>query len=100
MKLNEIISAYYNCSFPAKLNRAAIEYYRDNSQSTRCYFFLEEMVRNNNYTLHRDDIQFMSEASKEVFPELFEAFLFAAYEDFKKNHSKSKNLVIIIPDEN
>ena len=74
MKLNEIISAYYNCSFPAKLNRAAIEYYRDNSQSTRCYFFLEEMVRNNNYTLHRDDIQFMSEASKEVFPELFEAF--------------------------
>ena len=100
MKLNEIISAYYGCSFPAKLNRAAIEYYRDNSQSTRCYFFLEEMVRNNNYTLHRDDIQFMSEASKEVFPELFEAFLFAAYEDFKKNHSKSKNLVIIIPDEN
>ena len=100
MKLNEIISAYYSCSFPAKLNRAAIEYYRDNSQSTRCYFFLEEMVRNNNYTLHRDDIQFMSEASKEVFPELFEAFLFAAYEDFKKNHSKSKNLVIIIPDEN
>ena len=100
MKLNEIISAYYSCSFPAKLNRAAIEYYRDNSQSTRCYFFLEEMVRNNNYTLHRDDLQFMSEASKEVFPELFEAFLFAAYEDFKKNHSKSKNLVIIIPDEN
>ena len=100
MKLNEIISAYYSCSFPAKLNRAAIEYYRDNSQSTRCYFFLEEMVRNNNYTLHRDDIQFMSEASKEVFPELFEAFLFAAYEDFKKNHSKSKNLVIIISDEN
>ena len=99
MKLNEIISAYYNCSFPAKLNRAAIEYYRDNSQSARCYFFLEEMVRNNNYTLHRDDIQFMSEASKEVFPELFEAFLYAAYEDFKKNHIKPKNLVIILPDE-
>ena len=99
MKLNELISAYYNCSFPAKLNRAAIEYYRDNSQSTRCYFFLQEMVRNNNYTLHRDDIQFMSEASKEVFPELFEAFLFAAYEDFQKNHTKPKNLVIIISDE-
>ena len=98
MKLNEIVSAYYNCSFPAKLNRAAIEYYRDNSQSARCYFFLEEMVRKNDYTLHRDDIQFMSEASKEVFPELFEAFLFAAYEDFKKNHTKPKNLVIIISD--
>jgi len=41
----------------------------------------------------------MSEASKEVFPELFEAFLYAAYEDFKKNHVKPQNLVIIIPDE-
>ena len=96
MKLNELISAYYNCSFPAKLNRAAIEYYRDNSQSGRCYFFLEEMVRNNNYTLNRVDIQFMSEASKEVFPELFEAFLYAAYQDFQKNHTKPKNLVLII----
>lgn len=99
MKLNEIVSAYYNCSFPARLNRAAIEYYRDNSESTRCYFFLAEMVRNNDYTLQHDDIRFMSEASQEVFPEMFEAFLFAAYEDFKKNHTKPKNLVIMISDE-
>ena len=99
MKLNELVSAYYHCSFPARLNRAAIEYYRYNSQSARCYFFLEEMVRKNDYTLHRDDIAFMSEASKEVFPELFEAFLYAAYEDFKKNQIKPKNLVIIIPGE-
>lgn len=99
MKLNEFVSAYYNCSFPARLNRAAIEYYRDNSQSARCYFFLEEMVRKNDYTLHQDDIHFMSEAHKEVFPELFEGFLFAAYEDFQKNHTKPKNLVIIISDE-
>jgi hypothetical protein len=41
----------------------------------------------------------MSEASKEVFPELFEAFLYAAYQDFQKNHTKPKNLVIIISDE-
>ncbi len=98
MKLNEFVSAYYNCSFPARLNRAAIEYYRDNSLSTRCYFFLEEMVRKNDYTLHRDDIHVMSEAANEVFPELFEAFLYAAYEDFKENKIKSKGLVIIIPD--
>lgn len=98
MKLNELVSAYYNCSFPARLNRAAIEYYRDNSQSTRCYFFLQEMVRNNDYSLHRDDIHFISEAAKEVLPEFFEAFLYAAHEDFKKNHTKPKNLVIIIPD--
>lgn len=100
MKLNEFVSAYYRCSFPARLNRAAIEYYRDNSRSTRCYFFLEEMVRRNDYTLHRDDIHFISEAAEEVFPELFEAFLYAAYEDFKNNHIKPKGLVIVISDEN
>ena len=99
MKLNEFVSAYYHCSFPARLNREAIEYYRYNSQSARCYFFLEEMVRKNDYTLHHDDIHFMSEAANEVFPELFEAFLFAAYQDFQKNHTKPKNLVIIISDE-
>ena len=98
MKLNEFVSAYYNCSFPSKLNRRAIEYYRDNSQSTRCYFFLAEMVRNNDYTLHRDDIRFLSEAANEALPELFEAFLFAAYEDFKKTQIKPKKLVIILPE--
>ena len=75
MKLNEFVSAYYRCSFPTRLYRAAIEYYRDNSQSTRCNFFLEEMVRKNDYTLCRDDIHYMSEIANEVFPELFEAFL-------------------------
>ena len=98
MKLNEFVSAYYRCSFPARLNRAAIEYYRDNSLSTRCYFFLEEMVRKKDYTLHRDDIRFMSEVANEVFPELFEAFLYAAYEDFKKNQIKPTGLVVILPD--
>ena len=98
MKLNEFISAYYRCSFPARLNRAAIEYYRDNSLSTRCYFFLAEMVRKKDYTLHRDDIHFMSEAANEVLPELFEAFLYAAYDDFKKNQTKPKGLVVIRPD--
>ena len=99
MKLNELVSAYYHCSFPTKLNRAAIAYYRDNSKSTRCNFFLEEMVRKNDYTLCRDDIHYMCEIANEAFPELFEAFLYAAYEDFKKNQIKPKNLVIIIPEE-
>lgn len=98
MKLNEFISAYYGCSFPARLNRAAIEYYRYNSVSTQCYFFLEEMVRKNDYTLHPDDIRFMSEEATIAFSELFEAFLFAAYEDFKKNKIKPKKLVIVISD--
>ena len=30
MKLHEIVSARYNCSFPAKLNKLAIEYYKNN----------------------------------------------------------------------
>ena len=98
MKLNEFISAHYHCSFPARLNRAAIAYYRDNSLSTRCYFFLEEMVIKNDYTLHPDDIYFMNEVASEAFPELFEAFLYAAYEDFKKNQVKPQGLVIVIPD--
>ena len=99
MKLNEFVAAHYNCSFPTKLNRAAIEYYRDNSRGTQCYFFLEEMVRKNDYTLCRDDIHFMTEVATDVFPELFEAFLYAAYEDVKKNHVKPKSLLIVIPDE-
>ena len=98
MKLNEFVSAYYGCSFPARLNRRAIEYYRENSLGARCYFFMEEMVRNRDYTLHRDDIRFMSEAAAEAFPELFEAFLFAAYEDFQKNRTKPRNMVIILPE--
>ena len=98
MKLNECVSAYYHCSFPERLNRAAIAYYRDNSESTRCNFFLEEMVRKNDYTLCRDDIHYMCEIANEAFPELFEAFLYAAYEDFKENQIKPKGLVIIIPD--
>lgn len=99
MKLNEFISAYYHCSFPARLNRAAIEYYRDNSESTGCYFFLREMVRKNDYTLHLDDIRFMSEMASVAFPELFEAYLFAAYDDFKKRHVKPRKLMIILDDE-
>ena len=100
MKLNELVSAYYRCSFPTRLNRAAIAYYRENSPSARCYFFLEEMVIKNDYSLHRDDIRFISEAQNEIFPELFEAFLYAAYEDVKKHQMKPRGLTVIIPDEN
>ena len=100
MKLNEFVSAHYNCSFPAKLNHAAIEYYKTHSVGTQCLFIFENMIANKDFLLSADDIKFMREPFVEVnvFPELFEAFLYAAYEDFKKNHSKSKNLVITIPD--
>ena len=101
MKLNQLVSARYNCSFPAKLNRAAIEYYRMHSNGTQCLFIFDNMIMNKDFSLCTDDIEFMSEPSvaSNVFPELFEAFLYAAYEDFKKNHIKPKNLIIIIPGE-
>ena len=101
MKLNEFVSAHYNCSFPTKLNHAAIEYYRTHSKGTQCLFIFDNMIANNDFSLCTDDIKFMCEAfvSPNVFPELFEAFLYAAYEDFKKNHTKPQNLVLVIPDE-
>ena len=60
------------------------------------------MIENKDFSLCNDDIKFMCEpfVAPNVFPELFEAFLYAAYKDFQQNHVKPKNLVIIISDEN
>lgn len=101
MKLNEFVSAHYHCSFPAKLNRAAIDYYKTHSNGTQCLFVFENMIVNDDFSLCADDIAFMSQpfVATNVLPELFEAFLYAAYEDFKKNPVKPKNLAITIPDE-
>ena len=99
MKLNEIVSARYNCSFPAKLNKPAIEYYREHSPHTRCLFIFDMMNTLNDYTLHRDELRYMVEEAHEVWAELFEAYLYAAYEDIKKNSKKPKNLVIVLDDE-
>lgn len=99
MKLHEIVSARYNCSFPAKLNKTAIEYYKNNSQYTRCLFIFEMMNTLNDYTLHRDELRYMIEEAPEVWAELFEAYLYAAYEDVKKNGKKPRNLVIVLDDE-
>ena len=99
MKLHEIVSARYNCSFPAKLNKLAIEYYKNHSQGTRCLFIFDMMNRINDYTLHRDELRYMVEEAPEVWVELFEAFLYAAYEEIKKNGKKPKNLVIVLDDE-
>jgi hypothetical protein len=99
MKLHEIVSARYNCSFPAKLNKPAIEYYKNHSQGTRCLFIFEMMESLNDYTLHRDELRYMVEEAPEVWVELFEAYLYAAYEDVKKNGKKPKNLVIVLDDE-
>ena len=99
MRLNEFISARYNCSFPAKLNKPAIEYYKNHSQGTRCLFIFDMMESLNDYTLHRDELRYMVEEAPEVWAELFEAYLYAAYEDVKKNGKKPKNLVIVLDDE-
>ena len=99
MKLHEIVSARYNCSFPARLNKAAIAYYREHSQYTRCGFIFDMQESLNDYTLHRDELRYMIEEAPEVWAELFEAYLYAAYEDVKKNGRKPKNLVIILDDE-
>lgn len=99
MKLHEIVSARYNCSFPAKLNKPAIEYYKNHSQGTRCLFIFEMMETLNDYTLHRDELRYMVEEDPEVWVVLFEAYLYAAYEDVKKNGRKPKNLVLILDDD-
>jgi hypothetical protein len=54
----------------------------------------------NDYTLHRDELRYMLEEAPEVWAELFEAYLYAAYEDVKKNGKTPKNLVIVLDDEN
>ena len=100
MKLHEIVSARYNCTFPAKLNKPAIQYYKNHSQGTRCLFIFEMMETLNDYTLHRDELRYMVEEDPEVWAVLFEAYLYAAYEDVKKNGKKPRNLVIILDDEN
>ena len=99
MKLHEIVSARYNCSFPAKLTPAAIEFYKNNSPHCRCLFIVDMMLSLNDYTLHRDELRYMIEEAPEVWAELFEAYLYAAYEDVKKNGKKPKNLVIVLDDE-
>ena len=99
MKLHEIVSARYNCTFPAKLNKPAIEYYKDNSPHARCLFIFEMMESLNDYTLHRDELRYMIEEAPEVWVELFEAFLYAAYEDVKKNGKNPRNLVILFDGE-
>ena len=99
MKLHEIVSARYNCSFPAKLNKPAVEYYKNTIHGNRCLFIFEMMESLNDYTLHRDELRYMCEEAPEVWPELFEAYLYAAYEEIKKNGKKPRNLVLILDDD-
>lgn len=99
MKLHEIVSARYGCTFPARLNKPAVEYYKNNSPHCRCLFIVEMMESLNDYTLHHDELRYMVEEAPEVWIELFEAYLYAAYEDIKKNGRKPKNLVLILDDE-
>ena len=98
MKLNEAVSACYSCCFPARYNKSAIEYYREHSRGTQCLFIFDNMIDKDDYTLCSDDLHFMSEVEV-VWAELFEAFLYTAYEDFKKNRKKPMNFVISIDDE-
>ena len=102
MKLNEIVSARYNCSFPAKLNKPAVAYYLEqiNEEYPSCIFIFDRLKQSNDYTIHRDELRYMYEHAPDVWPALLEAFLYAAYEDVKKNGKKPKNLVIVLDDEN
>ena len=99
MKLNEMVSARYGCRFPARYNKPAIEYYRQHSYSTRCLFIFDMMNERNDYTLCNDDIRYMCEDATEVWAELFEAYLYAAYEDTKMYGGKPKTLIIILDDD-
>ena len=100
MKLNEIVSARYGCKFPARYNRSAIEYYRTHSCGTQCLFIFDNMIMNKDFSLCNDDIKFMSDPSvaPNVWPELFEAFLYTAYEDVKQNKVKPRNLDVSMYD--
>ena len=99
MKLNEFISMRYDCKFPEKLCKPAIDYYCVHSRGTRSLFILEQMIRENDYTLHHDEEAYMSEFATESVPELYEAFCHAAYVDAiqewrKKWRTKTRYLSI------
>ena len=61
MKLNEVVSARFNCTFPIRYNQPAVAYYcehvRENFPS--CLFIFELMAKTNDYTLHRDELRYM-----------------------------------------
>ena len=98
MKLNQAVSIRYGCKFPEKYNIPAIQYYKANSANTRCQFILDNMLDNNNFTLCKDDIHFMTSLSAETWSELLEAFLYASYQDVKQHHRKPKNLLVDLDD--
>lgn len=97
MKLNEVVSARFNCTFPIRYNQPAVAYYREHVREDfpSCLFIFELMAKTNDYTLHRDELRYMCENAPDVWSALLEAFLYAAYEDVKKNGRKPKNVVII-----
>ncbi len=98
MKLNEVVSARFGCTFPAKYNKPALDYYREQIKEewSSCVFIFDHMVKNNDYTLHRDELRYMCENAPDVWSALLEAFLYSAYEDVKKNGRKPKNLVLFL----
>ena len=92
-----MVSARYGCKFPAKYNKPAISYYREHISETwpTCMFIFNLMDELNDYTIGRDELQHMCEDAPEVWPALFESFIYVAYEDIKKNGRKPKNLVLV-----
>lgn len=100
MKLNELISARYNCKFPAILNPCAAQYYLHNSTNTECGFIIEEMMRTKNYELHTDEIRYMCEMSEKIFADLFEAYVYASWEKLLEKGERPKTLIIVLDGEN
>ncbi len=57
------------------------------------------MTNTKDYTLHRNELRYMYENTPDVWSALLEAFLYAAYEDVKKNAKKPKDLVLFLDDD-
>lgn len=85
MKLNELVSLAYGTLFPPHLTRTAVEYYLDgHAKGPGCAFFLEDMVKRNDFTLSLDELHYLKYDAPRAFPDLYEAFLYAAYQGAKQ----------------
>ena len=81
MKLNELVSTRYHRAFPEALNELAIGYYRTHSLHTRCQFFLDRMVEEQDFELCSDDLSYVNDLPVEEWDELLDAFEYALVAD-------------------
>ena len=95
MLLNDVVGKKYGCKFSKKLNPVAIEYYMTHAQrGPSCHFFLEKMVRDDDYTLDGDELDYLNGHAVDSYSELFEAFLYAAHRESVKGAKMRINEVV------